>query len=100
VLKLRPAPDKIANLSQQEAEKLIANSSAHVEEEAQQIYRSVVRKANHSRDEKLGENQKAVEELRARAERSPSAEKIDMNLREYHGARIDSASSSLDPYFN
>jgi vacuolar-type H+-ATPase subunit E/Vma4 len=60
---------KMTALSQQETEKLIANSKTYAEEEAQQFYTSTIQEANRNREEQLKANQEARVNLRAQAEK-------------------------------
>lgn len=59
----------MTNLSQQQAEKLVANSEDYAAEEAQQLYQKTVDDANHSRDEQLKLNQDATDKLKMQAEK-------------------------------
>ena len=61
--------DKIANLAQQDAEKLIANSKTHADEQAQRLYEGAIKEANRKRDEELEANRKTADELQKRAEK-------------------------------
>ena len=60
---------KMADLAQQEAEELLANSGTYAEEEAQQLYMSTIQEANRNRDELLKANQVAADKLRVQAEK-------------------------------
>jgi len=60
---------KMTALSQQETEKLIANSKTYAEEETQQFYTRTIQEANHNREEQLKANQEARANLRAQAEK-------------------------------
>jgi len=60
---------KISALAEQEAEKLVANSKVYGEEEAQQLYASAIREANHNCEEQLKANLEASANLRAQAEK-------------------------------
>ncbi len=60
---------KMTTLAQQEAEKLIANGKAYGEEEAQQLYTSMIQEANRNRDEQLKANQETIAKLREEAEK-------------------------------
>lgn len=60
---------KMATLAQQEAEKLIANGKAYGEEEAQQLYQSMIQEANRNREEQLKASKEANANLRAQAEK-------------------------------
>jgi vacuolar-type H+-ATPase subunit H len=53
--------------AQQNSEKLIANSQTYAEEEAQQLFASVVEEANRRRDEFLKANESAIEKLKVKA---------------------------------
>jgi vacuolar-type H+-ATPase subunit H len=59
----------MATLAQQNGEKLIANSQAYGEEEAQRLFTSTVEEANHTRDEQLKANKAAAEKLQVQAEK-------------------------------
>lgn len=59
----------IANIAQQEAEGLLANSAVYAEEEGQQLYINTIQQANQNREEQLKANQKTADKLRAQAEK-------------------------------
>jgi vacuolar-type H+-ATPase subunit E/Vma4 len=63
----------ITTLTRQNADKLIANSRAYAEEEAQQLSTSAIQDANEKRDEQLKTNETAIKNLRAQAEKHMDA---------------------------
>ena len=64
---------KMTDLSQKEAEELLANSETYAEEEAQQLNMSTIQEANRNRDELLKANQDAADKLRVQAEKHMEA---------------------------
>jgi len=60
---------KLTDFARQESEKLMTNSRTYAEEEAQQVYESIIQEANRNRVEQMKANQKAREKLRAKAEK-------------------------------
>ena len=59
----------ITAVAQQNSEKLIANSQAYAEEDAQRLFKSTFEEANQNRDEQLKANMAASEKLKAQAEK-------------------------------
>lgn len=59
----------ITAFAQQNGEKLIANSQAYAEEEAQKMLKDTIDEANHRRDEALQANKGATDKLKAQAEK-------------------------------
>jgi len=60
---------KLKDLSQQEAELLIANGKTYAEEEAQQVYVNAIEEANRNSGEQLKTNQQVTQKLKAQAEK-------------------------------
>jgi len=60
---------KITAKAQQDAEKLVANSTAYGTEEANWLYERAVEEANGNRDEQLKINEASTEKLKAQAEK-------------------------------
>jgi vacuolar-type H+-ATPase subunit H len=60
---------KLNDLSQQEAEMLIANSKTYAEEEAQQLYANAIEEANRNSEEQLKANQQATQTLKAKGKK-------------------------------
>jgi len=60
---------ELIELSKQEAEKLLANSKTCAQEETKNLYDTNIEEANRSREEQLEVNQKAIEKLKAEAEK-------------------------------
>jgi vacuolar-type H+-ATPase subunit E/Vma4 len=59
----------LTDLAQQESGKLIENSQAYAQEEAQQLYTSTIDQANFNYGEQLKANQQITKKLRAQAEK-------------------------------
>jgi vacuolar-type H+-ATPase subunit H len=60
---------EINKLAKQEAEKLLANSKAYAQEDAEKIVTLAITDANHDREKQLQENEQAVRNLKEAAEK-------------------------------